>query len=270
MRSGFSKKSAAHKQAVRLIKAQCVRVTTSNEHTLTPTMGDFSVEVLALRDVPWRRTTTAAMIVLPLCGLARSPFGLLDVSQLLTHHAGALTLSPVPKTAPLRCLVIEAPEGYAYSATRNAALRPMDDAFRRIIYRACQRLQTNERPDQFARLLFDRASAPFSSPPRRPSPAVEKAREIMHAYERRLAPAELACLTGVTAKYLTNAFKRSLGLPMYQYQLRVRLARALLELSEMKGITALAHTHGFSSHSHFTHVFRTVYGFTPSAYRNAL
>jgi AraC-like DNA-binding protein len=50
------------------------------------------------------------------------------------------------------------------------------------------------------------------------------------------------------------------GLPLYRYQLRLRLARALDLLARYDDLSALAHDLGFSSHSHFTAAFRDTYG----------
>jgi len=47
----------------------------------------------------------------------------------------------------------------------------------------------------------------------------------------------------------------------------LRLARALDLLADHEDITALALGLGFSSHSHFTAVFRSELGMTPSSYR---
>jgi AraC-like DNA-binding protein len=45
------------------------------------------------------------------------------------------------------------------------------------------------------------------------------------------------------------------------------LNRALLDLPHCDSITDLALDLGFSSHSHFTSVFRKAFGMTPSQYR---
>jgi AraC-like DNA-binding protein len=67
--------------------------------------------------------------------------------------------------------------------------------------------------------------------------------------------------------YLTQLFQQIEGIPLYRYQLRLRLARALDRLDRTDDLTALALELGFSSHSHFTAAFRRTYGASPSALR---
>lgn len=100
------------------------------------------------------------------------------------------------------------------------------------------------------------------------SRCVRGAKAILHeATAERLTLGDIASRLGVTPIYLTQAFKRSEGIPLYRYQTRLRLSRALAELPERDDITDLALELGFSSHSHFTATFRTVLGVTPSDYR---
>jgi AraC-like DNA-binding protein len=49
------------------------------------------------------------------------------------------------------------------------------------------------------------------------------------------------------------------GLPLYRYQLRLRLARALDLLAQYDDLTTLSLDLGFSSHSHFSAAFREAY-----------
>jgi AraC-like DNA-binding protein len=85
--------------------------------------------------------------------------------------------------------------------------------------------------------------------------------------EGRLSLSEIAADLGVTPIHLTQSFKRSEGMPLYRYQTLLRLGRALEKLPEQDDITDLAFELGFSSHSHFTAVFRSELGMTPSQYR---
>jgi AraC-like DNA-binding protein len=87
---------------------------------------------------------------------------------------------------------------------------------------------------------------------------------------RRWTLAEVAAEVGVSAVYLTQSFRQVEGVPLYQYQLRLRLARALDLLREFDDLTALGLHLGFSSHSHFTAAFQKVYGRTPSEFRQAV
>jgi AraC-like DNA-binding protein len=86
---------------------------------------------------------------------------------------------------------------------------------------------------------------------------------------RRWTLAEVATEVGVSAVYLTQSFREVEGVPLYRYQLRLRLARALDLLREFDDLTALGLHLGFSSHSHFTAAFQQAYGRTPSEFRQA-
>jgi AraC-like DNA-binding protein len=87
---------------------------------------------------------------------------------------------------------------------------------------------------------------------------------------RRWKLAEIAAEVGVSPVYLTQSFQQVEGLPLYRYQLRCRLARALDLLHEYDDLSALALDLGFSTHSHFTSAFRQAYGRTPTDLQRAL
>jgi AraC-like DNA-binding protein len=86
---------------------------------------------------------------------------------------------------------------------------------------------------------------------------------------RRWTLAEIGAEVGGSPVYLTQAFQQVEGVPLYRYQLRLRLARALDLLAQYDDLTALSLDLGFSSHSHFTTVFRQTYGRSPSEFRAA-
>ena len=87
---------------------------------------------------------------------------------------------------------------------------------------------------------------------------------------RRWKLAEIAAEVGVSPVYLTQSFQQVEGLPLYRYQLRCRLARALDLLHDYDDLSALALDLGFSTHSHFTAAFRQAYGRTPAQLQRAL
>ena len=103
------------------------------------------------------------------------------------------------------------------------------------------------------RRLVDRAKLALSSNP-----------------ARRWKLAEIAAEVGVSPVYLTQCFQQVEGLPLYRYQLRCRLARALDLLHEYDDLSALALDLGFSTHSHFTAAFRQAYGRTPTGLQRTL
>ncbi len=86
---------------------------------------------------------------------------------------------------------------------------------------------------------------------------------------RRWTLADIAAEVRGSPVYLTQVFQQVEGVPLYRYQLRLRLARALDLLAECDDLTTVALDLGFSSHSHFGSAFRTVYGRSPSAFQKA-
>jgi AraC-like DNA-binding protein len=86
---------------------------------------------------------------------------------------------------------------------------------------------------------------------------------------RRWTLTEIAAEVGVSPVYLTQAFAQVEGVPLYRYQLRLRLARALDLLGSYDDLSTLGVDLGFSSHSHFTAAFRQAYGHTPAQFQRS-
>jgi len=86
---------------------------------------------------------------------------------------------------------------------------------------------------------------------------------------RRWTLAEIAAEVRGSPVYLTQVFQQVEGLPLYRYQLRLRLARALDLLAQYDDLTTLSLALGFSSHSHFSAAFRQAYGRSPSEFRHS-
>ena len=86
---------------------------------------------------------------------------------------------------------------------------------------------------------------------------------------RRWSLCEIAEEVGGSPVYLTQVFQQVEGLPLYRYQLRLRLARALDLIAEYHDLTTLGLDLGFSSHSHFSAAFRQAYGRSPSDFRQS-
>jgi len=86
---------------------------------------------------------------------------------------------------------------------------------------------------------------------------------------RRWKLAEVAAEVRCSPVYLTQIFQQVEGQPLYRYQLRLRLARALDLLGQYDDLTALSLDLGFSSHSHFSATFREAYGRSPSEFRHS-
>jgi AraC family transcriptional regulator len=86
---------------------------------------------------------------------------------------------------------------------------------------------------------------------------------------RRWTLGEIAAEVRCSPVYLTQVFQQVEGLPLYRYQLRLRLARALDLLAQYDDLTTLGIDLGFSSHSHFSAAFREAYGRSPSEFRHS-
>lgn len=74
----------------------------------------------------------------------------------------------------------------------------------------------------------------------------------------------LASAAAVSPYHLAHLFKTQVGLSVYEYVVRARLAAALERVLESNAdLTTIALDAGFSSHSHFTAQFRARFGTTP-------
>lgn len=100
---------------------------------------------------------------------------------------------------------------------------------------------------------------------------VDRAKLVLSSdVARRWTLTEIAGEVGVSPVYLTQLFRQVEGMPLYRYQLRLRLARALDLLSEYDDLSSLGMHLGFSSHSHFTSAFRQTYGRTPTEFQRSV
>ena len=86
---------------------------------------------------------------------------------------------------------------------------------------------------------------------------------------RRWTLTDIAAEVRGSPVYLTQIFQQVEGIPLYRYQLRLRLARALDLITQYDDLSALAAELGFSSHSHFAAAFRQAYGRSPTAFRQS-
>ncbi|HUB89628.1 MAG TPA: AraC family transcriptional regulator [Dyella sp.] len=84
---------------------------------------------------------------------------------------------------------------------------------------------------------------------------------------RRWTLAEIGQEIGSSPVYLTQVFRQVEGVPLYRYQLQLRLARALDLIGQSDDLAALAVELGFSSHSHFASAFRQAFGRSPTDFR---
>ena len=80
--------------------------------------------------------------------------------------------------------------------------------------------------------------------------------------------ARLAEQAGMSEFHFNRLFKRVTGVPLSQYQIRLRLdvARRLLRETKESVIT-IANDVGYSNPSHFAQLFRKATGLSPTTYR---
>ena len=99
---------------------------------------------------------------------------------------------------------------------------------------------------------------------------IRRTKEFLQSgLSQRVRLCHVASAVGASPAYLTDTFTRVEGMPLHRYLMHLRLGHALAALPYTDDLTALALDTGFSSHSHFTAVFRRTFGSTPSAFRQA-
>lgn len=273
-------------------------------------MGEFSIRILlsspemTLRDVVCRGTcrhesaeecASATHLVFPYRGAYVRHVGqdnaVADANQLMLFSQGeSYRIShPIPGGDASLSLALE--DGLLRELVPQEYLRPAADlAFR------MQRLRIDPRAQALVSLLRHGLTRAIAEPlqaetlvltlvrralgertSRPPGSTYGRQRLVDRAKltissnpARRWKLAEIAAEVGVSPVYLTQSFQQVEGLPLYRYQLRCRLARALDLLHEYDDLSALALDLGFSTHSHFSSAFRQLYGRTPAELQRAL
>jgi AraC family transcriptional regulator len=109
---------------------------------------------------------------------------------------------------------------------------------------------------------------------RRPAPRdlVERAREILaRQFAERLSLQALAQAADCSPFHLARLFRQATGTTLHAHRTDLRLRAALERLTDPRSdLLELALSLGYSSHSHFTEVFRAAFGTTPSDLRTRL
>jgi AraC family transcriptional regulator len=126
--------------------------------------------------------------------------------------------------------------------------------------------------ESLALTLVRRALAPRAMPARAASVGRQRLADriklvLANDLSRRWTLADIAAEVGGSAVYLTQVFQQVEGLPLYRYQLGLRLARALDLLAQYDDLSTLSADLGFSSHSHFSAAFQRTFGRSPSEFR---
>lgn len=147
--------------------------------------------------------------------------------------------------------------------------RPMSDAARLTMHALL--FKPDLEPLAREELAIGMLSDLLAQDPRQAFPVrslVERAKEVLHCHAHDVLSLDfIADAVGVTPIYLTQVFNKHEGMPLYRYQTRLRLSRALLELPTCSSLTNLALDLGFSSHSHFSTIFKSAFGISPSVFR---
>jgi AraC family transcriptional regulator len=262
----------------------------------------FASPALELADVRCRGTCrhrspeecqASAQLIFPYRGTFLRHLGsramLGDANQVLFFSAGQAHQVSHPLQGGDACLVLTlapdvlaalAPTGHVAEhgdgfRLERRTLEPLAQLQRARIGRRLARADLEDFEAEAALYELVRATlAPQTPPRRKPTRAtlqlVERTRlRLAEPDSARLSLAELGAAVGVSPVYLTQVFADLEGVPLYRYQLRLRLARALDRLPDCDDVAALALELGFASHSQFATRFRAAYGTTPSAWRRA-
>ena len=101
---------------------------------------------------------------------------------------------------------------------------------------------------------------------------IKTAREILVSQlDNPPALLDLAKEVGLNRNKLNNGFREVFGETVFAWLRRERLEKARMLLQDENfNVTQIAHSLGFSSHSHFTNLFRRQFGLTPRRYRQNL
>lgn len=90
---------------------------------------------------------------------------------------------------------------------------------------------------------------------------------LAERYQSALGIEEISRHVHASPSYLARRFRQRTGFSLHEYQQQLRLRASLDLMPHARGdLTGLAVYLGFSSHSHFTSVFRRRFGLTPSLF----
>ena len=95
-------------------------------------------------------------------------------------------------------------------------------------------------------------------------------RYLREHYSEKVPLGELARLIGMKENAMIRAFDSKVGMPPHEYQLCVRIQKAMGMIAEGMGYAAVAATVGFVDHSHLNLHFRRRAGMTVRQYAMSL
>ena len=225
-------------------------------------------------------------LVMPYFGMFEWTSGdsraLLDPNAVLISDRLARQVSRTPATQLGYAMVLVSPTPALIALASDSAAAPQvgaplpsTPAVRLCLHEWLAQLR-RPRPDAgtLDQLAVRTVGLAFRLEPRarsQPTPLVRNAKAMLHGrYREKLSLSDVAHALDVSPVYLTQAFARAEGVPLYRYIVSLQLARAMLRLPDCEDITTLAMDLGFSSHSHFSTAFKSFCGLTPSAFRARL
>lgn len=182
------------------------------------------------------------------------PFGCGDMGCHVRPSAALLDAIPVPR-APWLARAMSPAAHLSFRRALTGALAPADAL---------------ELEEQCVALLRSTSDArPSAREPKnaRHRTLVEDAKAcLLHRLGERLSLPDVARAVGASPFHLARVFRAHTGFSLHGYRTRMRLIHALDRLADARrDLTGLALDLGFSSQSHFTDAFRSVYGVPPGA-----
>ncbi len=191
---------------------------------------------------------------------------------------------------PHRCAA-DAPHDYWALALSAASLRKMlalpelprfaptvlrDEAFRQTFAAFVENAEEDDEVFRRQALLIDLVNyalahfAAASSESPRDEAAHSEVRRARHYLESHFdEPVRLdalAALAKLSPCYLNRIFQEEVGVPPYEYLVKIRLSHAQEMLSGGASISDAAHESGFADQSHFTRFFKRHIGLTPGEF----
>jgi signal transduction histidine kinase/AraC-like DNA-binding protein len=133
-----------------------------------------------------------------------------------------------------------------------------------VTFHSKETLSPQELAEQAARVAAQRNELPAAT-----SQIVKQALAYIHAhFDQPLSRQAIAAHVGVNQRYLTDIFHQEMGISLWEYLNRFRIAQAKrLLLASDRSISDIAGQVGFDDAAYFTRVFRRITGLSPRAFR---